>query len=329
MTAIKTAIIGTGAYAPEKVLTNKDLEKLVETSDEWIVERTGIRERHVAAEGEATSDMALKAAVRALEMASTRPEELDLVIVGTVTPDMPMPACAAFLQAKLGAKNAMAFDVSAACAGSIFGLSIGDMYVRAGTAKRVLVIGAELLTSIVDWQDRNTCVLFGDAAGAMVLGPSPDPARGILGHHLRTEGSLTDILCIRGGGSKLPLNQERLQQKLNKVSMNGREVYKFAVRALTESCKAVLEANGLAPSQVTHVIAHQANIRIIDAILERLEVPREKCWLNIDRYGNTSSASLPTTLDEANRAGRLKKGDLVLMMAIGAGMAYGSSVVRW
>lgn len=329
MTSIKTAIIGTGAYAPEKVLTNKDLEKLVETSDEWIVERTGIRERHLAAEGEVTSDMALKASVRALEMANTRPEELDLVIVGTVTPDMPFPACAAFLQHKLGAKNAMAFDLAAACAGSIFGLSVGDMYIRAGTAKRVLVLGTELLSSITDWQDRNTCILFGDAAGAMVLGPSQDPQRGILGHHLRTEGSLTDILCIKGGGTRFPLNEERLKQKMNKVFMNGREVYKFAVRALTESSKAVLEANGLTPAQVTHVIAHQANIRIIDAILERLEVPREKCWLNIEKYGNTSSASLPTTLDEANRAGRLEKGDIVLMMAIGAGMAYGSSVVRW
>jgi 3-oxoacyl-[acyl-carrier-protein] synthase-3 len=329
MTSIKTAIIGTGAYAPEKVLTNKDLEKMVETSDEWIVERTGIRERHVAADDEVTSDMALKASIRALEMASTRPEELDLIIVGTISGDLPMPACAAFLQHKLGARNAMAFDVSAACAGSIFGLSIGDMYVRAGTAKRVLVIGAELLTRIVDWKDRNTCVLFGDAAGAMVLGPSPDPAHGILGHHLRTEGSLTDILTIKGGGSRYPMNEERLKQGFNRIAMNGREVYKFAVRALTDSSKAVLEANGLTASQVTHVIAHQANIRIIDAILERLEVPREKCWLNIEKYGNTSSASMPTTLDEANRAGRLKKGDVVLMMAIGAGMAYGSSVVRW
>ena len=329
MTAIKTAIIGTGAYAPSKLLTNADLEKMVETSDEWIVERTGIRERHMAADDEVTSDMALKASIRALEMASTRPEELDLIILGTVTPDMPMPACAAFLQHKLGAKNAMAFDLGAACAGSIFGLSVGDMYVRAGTARRVLVLGAELLTRIVDWKDRNTCVLFGDAAGAMVLGPSPDPQHGILGHHLRTEGSLTDILLMKGGGSRYPMNEERLQQNLHKVWMNGREVYKFAVRALTDSSRAVLEANGLKPSQVDHVIAHQANIRIIDAILERLEVPRERCWLNIERFGNTSSASLPTTLDEANRAGRLKKGDIILMMAIGAGMAYGSSVVRW
>ncbi|HVE86135.1 MAG TPA: beta-ketoacyl-ACP synthase III [Myxococcales bacterium] len=325
----KTAIIGTGAYAPEKVLTNFDLEKLVETSDQWIVERTGIRERHLAADDEVTSDMALKASIRALEMASTRPEELDLVIVGTVTGDMPFPSCASFLQHKLGAKKAMAFDVGAACAGSIFGLSVGDMYIRAGTARRVLVVGAELLSRITDWKDRNTCVLFGDAAGAMVLGPSSDPQSGVIGHHLRTEGSLTDILMLKGGGSRYPMNEERLKQSFHKVFMNGREVYKFAVRALTEASRTVLEQNGLRPSQVDHVIAHQANLRIIDAILERLEVPRERCWLNIDRYGNTSSASLPTTLDEANRAGRLKKGDLILMMAIGAGMAYGASLVRW
>jgi len=329
VTVNKTAIIGTGAYAPEKVLTNFDLEKLVETSDQWIVERTGIRERHLAADDEVTSDMALKASVRALEMASTRPEELDLVIVGTVTGDMPFPSCASFLQHKLGAKKAMAFDVGAACAGSIFGLSVGDMYIRAGTARRVLVVGAELLSRITDWKDRNTCVLFGDAAGAMVLGPSSDPQSGVIGHHLRTEGSLTDILMLKGGGSRYPMNEERLKQSFHKVFMNGREVYKFAVRALTEASRTVLEQNGLRPSQVDHVIAHQANLRIIDAILERLEVPRERCWLNIDRYGNTSSASLPTTLDEANRAGRLKKGDLILMMAIGAGMAYGASLVRW
>jgi 3-oxoacyl-[acyl-carrier-protein] synthase-3 len=329
VTVNKTAIIGTGAYAPEKVLTNFDLEKLVETSDQWIVERTGIRERHLAADDEVTSDMALKASIRALEMASTRPEELDLVIVGTVTGDMPFPSCASFLQHKLGAKKAMAFDVGAACAGSIFGLSVGDMYIRAGTARRVLVVGAELLSRITDWKDRNTCVLFGDAAGAMVLGPSSDPQSGVIGHHLRTEGSLTDILMLKGGGSRYPMNEERLKQSFHKVFMNGREVYKFAVRALTEASRTVLEQNGLRPSQVDHVIAHQANLRIIDAILERLEVPRERCWLNIDRYGNTSSASLPTTLDEANRAGRLKKGDLILMMAIGAGMAYGASLVRW
>lgn len=325
----RAQIIGTGSYAPEKVLTNHDLEKLVATSDEWIVERTGIKQRHVAAEGEVTSDMALKASVRALELAQTRPEDLDLIVVGTISPDMPMPACAAFLAHKLGAKRAFAFDVSAACAGSLFGMSIAAQYIQSGTVKRALVVGVELLTRIIDWEDRNTCVLFGDAAGAMVLGPSADPSRGILSTHLRTDGAQTDILCIRGGGSKHPMNEEALRQKLHKVSMNGREVYKFAVRALTDAVQEGLTHNALTADSVTHVIAHQANIRIIDAVLERLSIPRERAWLNIDRYGNTSSASLPMTLDEANRAGRLKPNDTIAMMAIGAGMSWGSAVVRW
>lgn len=326
---LRTQIIGTGAYAPEKVLTNKDLERIVETSDEWIVERTGIRERRQAAEGEVTSDMAVKAAIRALEMAKTRPEELDMIIVGTISPDMPMPSCAVIVQAKLGAKKAFAFDLSAACAGSLYGMAIADQFIRTGAAKRILVIGVELLTRIVDWSDRNTCVLFGDAAGAMVLGPSSDSQRGILSCHLHSDGNLADILCIKGGGTKLPMNEEVLKQKLHKVSMNGKEVFKFAVRSLTDACNEGLAANGLKAEQVTHVIAHQANIRIIDAVLERVGLPIEKCWLNIAKYGNTSSASLPTTLDEANRAGKLAPGDVIAMMAIGAGMAWGSAVVRW
>ncbi len=325
----RTRIIGTGSYVPDKVLTNKDLEKLVDTTDEWIVERTGIRERRMAADGEVTSDMALKAALRALEMAGTKPEELGLIIVGTISPDMPMPSAAAFLQHKLGAKNAFAFDVSAACAGSLYGLSIADQYIQTGQVKRALVIGVELLTRIIDWEDRNTCVLFGDAAGAFVLGPSESEARGILSTHLHTEGALTDILCIRGGGSKHPMNEQALADKLHKVSMNGREVFKFAVRALSDAVNEGLRHNGVTSEQIDHVIAHQANIRIIDSVLDRLSVPKEKVWLNIDKYGNTSSASLPMTLDEANRAGRLKEGDLIAMMAIGAGMAWGSAVVRW
>ncbi len=326
---LRSQIIGTGSYAPEKVITNKDLEKLVETSDEWITERTGIKERRQASDDEASSDMAVKAAIRALEMARTQPEELDMIVVGTISPDMPMPACAAFVQAKLGAKKAFAFDVSAACAGSLYGMSIADQFIRTGTVKRALVIGVELLTRIVDWTDRNTCVLFGDGAGAMVLGPAEDADRGLLSTHLHTEGSLTDILCIRGGGSLHPMNDQVLKEKLHKVSMNGKEVFKFAVRALSDAVNEALRANGLTASQVDHVIAHQANIRIIDAVLSRLELPIEKCWLNIHRYGNTSSASLPITLDEANRAGRLKKGDVISMMAIGAGMSWGSAVVRW
>lgn len=325
----RAQIIGTGSYAPEKVMTNHDLAKIVETSDEWIFERTGIRQRHVAAEGEVSSDMALKAAIRALEMARTRPEDLDVIIVGTISPDLPMPACAAFLQHKLGAKKAFAFDVSAACAGSLFALSVGAQYIQSGSMKRVLVVGVELLTRFTDWEDRNTCVLFGDAAGAMVLGPTQEPDRGILSTHLHTDGSLTDILSIKGGGSKHPASAETVKQRQHFISMNGREVYKFAVRSLTDAVVEALDFNKLNADQLTHVCAHQANIRIIDAVLERLKVPREKAWLNIDRYGNTSSASLPMTLDEANRAGRLKAGDLVAMMAIGAGMSWGSGIVRW
>ncbi len=325
----RAQIIGTGSYAPEKVMTNADLAKLVETSDAWIVERTGIKERRVAAEDEVTSDMAVKAAIRALEMANTRADELDMIVVGTISPDMPMPACAAFVAHKLGAKKAFAFDVSAACAGSLFGMSIASQYIQTGAVKRALVIGVELLTRIIDWEDRNTCVLFGDAAGAMVLGPSADPNRGILSTHLHTEGALTDILCIKGGGSKHPMNAEALKQKLHKVSMNGREVFKFAVRSLTDAVNEALEYNKITAGEVTHLIAHQANLRIIDAVIDRLAIAREKAWLNIEKYGNTSSASLPMTLDEANRAGRLKPNDTIAMMAIGAGMSWGSALVRW
>jgi len=325
----RTAILGTGAYAPEKVLTNADLEKMVETSDAWITERTGIKERRIAAPGEVTSDMAVKAAIRALEMAHTRADELDLIVMGTVSPDMPMPSSAVAVQAKLGAKRAFAFDISAACAGSIYGMSIAEQNIRTATAKPALVIGAEQHSRLVDSTDRNTCVLFGDAAGAMVLGPSDDPARGILGIKLHADGDAANILTIPGGGSLHPQSPEVLQKKLNKVAMNGREVYKYAVRALPEAVLEALGAQGLTTADVTHLIGHQANLRIIESVCGRLGLPLEKCWVNIHRYGNTSSASLPTTLDEANRAGRLKPGDIIAMMAIGAGMAWGAGVVRW
>lgn len=325
----RTQIIGTGAYAPEKVVTNADLEKIVETSDAWITERTGIRERRVAADGEQTSDMAVKAAQRALEMAGVRAEDLDLIIVGTVTPDMPLPSCASFVQAKLGAKKAFAFDVLAACAGSLYAMSVADQFIRTGAVKRALIVGVELLTRIVDWEDRNSCVLFGDGAGAMVLAPSVDGERGILSTHLHTDGTLAGILNIPGGGSLHPQSKEVVEKKLHKVHMSGKDVYKVAVRALPEAALEALAHNGMTAKDVTHVIAHQANLRIIESVMDRLELPLERCWLNIDRYGNTSSASLPTTLDEANRAGRLKRGDVIAMMAIGAGMAWGSALVRW
>ncbi|QAY94583.1 3-oxoacyl-ACP synthase [Methylovirgula ligni] len=322
-------ILGTGAYAPSRILTNHDLEKIINTSDAWIVERTGIKQRHIAADGEVTSDMAVAAARKALEMAETTPAELDMIIVGTISPDMPMPSCAVFVQAKLGATRAFAFDLSAACAGSLYGLTIADQFIRSGRAKRVLVIGAELLSRLVDWEDRSSCVLFGDAAGAMVLGPTPDPERGLISTHLHSDGTAAGALMIPGGGSKHPQSEEVLAKRMNKIAMNGREVYKYATRALQDVILEALAANGLKPGAIDHVISHQANVRIVESVVDRLGIPREKCWLNIDRYGNTSSASLPISLDEANRAGRLKPGDLVAMMAIGAGMAWGSALLRW
>ncbi|RYZ40174.1 MAG: ketoacyl-ACP synthase III [Myxococcaceae bacterium] len=333
----RTQILGTGSYAPARVLTNQDLEQLVDTSDTWIRERTGIQERRQAAPDEATSDLAVQASRHALQMAGVAPEDLDLIVVGTVTPDMPMPSCAALVQAKLGARRAFAFDVSAACAGALYALSVADQFVRTGQVKRALVVGAELLTRAVDWSDRNTCVLFGDGAGAMVLGPGPASddgpdamaPRGILSTCLRTDGSLADMLCIPGGGSRTPVTADNVDANLHKLKMNGKEVFRFAVRALVESTQASLGAHGMNPGQVDHVIAHQANLRILEAVLQRLEIPREKCWLNLHKYGNTSSASLPMSLDEAQRSGRLKRGDVIAMMAIGAGMAWGSAVVRW
>ena len=326
---LRTRIVGTGAYAPEKVLTNVDLESMVETSDAWIRERTGIVERRIAAPEQASSDLATAAAERALENAGITADQLDLIIVATVTPDAPLPSCAAYVQAKLGAKNAFAFDLVAACAGSLYGLSVADQFIQTGKVKHALVIGVELLSRIVDWSDRNTCVLFGDAAGAMVLAPGNEGERGVLSTHLYLDGHAAGILHIPGGGSRMPASTEVLEQKLNKVHMNGREVYRFAVRALQDSVRTALDANGLTAADIDHVVAHQANLRIIEAVLTRLDIPLERCHLNLERYGNTSSASVPMTLDEANRAGSLKPGDVIAMMAIGAGMAWGSAIVRW
>ncbi len=325
---IRARILGTGHYAPEKVVTNDDLSKRIDTTDEWIYTRTGIRQRRVAAEGEQTSDMAAAAARAALEHAGKRPEDVDLLIVGTISGDMPMPSCATFVQAKLGTK-APSFDVSAACAGSIYGLSIADKFVQTGAAKCAVVIGVELLSRLLDWEDRTTCVLFGDAAGAMVVGPSEDDSRGILSTHLHADGKLTDILKIPGGGSVNPVDQTVLDQRLQFVKMNGREVYKVAVRSLAKVVQEALQANGVSVEDVDHVVPHQANIRIVDTVLERLKIPKEKAILNIDRFGNTSSASVPVTLDEGVRSGRIKSGDLVAMMAIGAGMTWGSTLMRW
>ncbi|PWB79828.1 MAG: 3-oxoacyl-ACP synthase [Methylocystaceae bacterium] len=326
---LRTVILGTGSYAPARVLTNSDLEKMVATNGPWIVSRTGIEERRIAEPGEATSDMAAAAARNALELAGVEAAELDLVIVGTVTGDTPTPSCAAFVQAKIGAANAFAFDVSAACAGSLYGLSIADQFIKTGKVRRALVIGAETLSRVVDWTNRETCVLFGDGAGAMVLGPGEDEGRGVLATKLRTDGAMTGILGIYGGGSLQPFSEEVLQSNRHKIKMRGREVYKVATRLLPEIVAETLGLAGLTARDVDHVIAHQANARIIESVLKGLDIPFEKCWMNIARFGNTSSASLPITLDEANRAGRLKRGDVISMMAIGAGMTWGGAVVRW
>jgi len=326
---MRSYVAGTGSFAPEKILTNADMEKLVETSDQWIVERTGIRERRVVAEGEATSDLAVRAARKACEMAGVDPKEIEAIIVGTITSDYPFPSCAAVIQAKLGNKKAFAFDLSAACAGSIYAISVGDRFVASGAVKNALVIGADALTRIVDWTDRNTAILFGDGAGAMVLKPTEDAKRGWGSVKLHTDGDQVPILFQPGGGSLAPISEKVVQEKSQYIRMNGREVFKFAVRALVDNSLEVLAAEGLQPSDVTYVIAHQANKRILDATLERLKIPPSKCWMNLEKYGNTSAASVPMTLDEANRAGWFKPGDVILTMAIGGGMAWGAGVLRW
>jgi 3-oxoacyl-[acyl-carrier-protein] synthase-3 len=327
----RSRIVGTGTYLPEKVVTNDDMVKIygVETSDAWIRERTGIGKRRIAAPGEATSDMATAASRKAMEMAGVEAKDLDMIVCGTVTPDMPFPAAAVLVQAKLGATRAACFDISAACAGSLYALSIADSFIKSGPAKSILVIGAELLTRIMDWRDRNTCVLFGDAAGAMILAPEKRDGHGVLSTHLYSDGRQANILNIPGGGSAKPFSAEVLEKREQYVKMNGREVYRTAVRVLESSSREALDRNGYKPSDVTHVIAHQANLRILEAVLKRLEIPLEKCHLNIEEVGNTSSASVPLTLDQANRKGALKPGDLVLMMAIGGGMAWGSALVKW
>jgi 3-oxoacyl-[acyl-carrier-protein] synthase-3 len=326
---MRSLVVGTGSYAPSKVVTNAELEKLVDTSDTWIQERTGIKERRVAAPEQASSDLALEAARKALEMAGLAAADVECIVVGTITPDFPFPSAAAVIQGKLGNKKAFAFDVSAACAGSLYALSVADRFVASGAVKNALVIGVDTLTRITNWKDRNTCILFGDGAGAMVLTATDDPKRGLAAIRLHTDGSLVDILKTPGGGSRDPISAEMVAAERQYVTMNGREVYKVAVRSLVESCNEVLAAEGLKNDDVTWVIAHQANKRILDATLDRLGIPASKCWMNLERYGNTSAASVPMTLDEANRAGWFKPGDVILMMAIGGGMAWGASILRW
>jgi 3-oxoacyl-[acyl-carrier-protein] synthase-3 len=326
---IRSRILGTGRAVPSKVLTNDDLSKMVDTSDAWIVERTGIRQRHILEPSRAASDLAADAGRSACAKAGVDPSTVDCIIVGTVTGDCPFPATATFVQKKLGAApNGCAFDLSAACAGFLYGVSIADAFIKAGQYKRVLVVGVEVLSRIIDWTDRSTCVLFGDAAGAVLMGPS-DGLSGMLSTHLFADGAQAEILWQPVGGSREPMTPEALAAKRQFVQMNGREVYKHAVRNMAAGAKIALDANALAPNDVSWVIAHQANIRILEGVSERVGIPMDRFFTNVDRYGNTSSASVPIALDEAVEQGKVKPGDILLFAALGGGLAWASGVARW
>jgi len=325
---LRARIVGTGSYLPEKVLTNHDLETMVDTSDQWIVERTGIRERRIAAPNEAASDLASAAAERALSAAGLRAADLDAILVATATPDMLFPSTACLVQARLGAARAWAFDLSAACTGFIYGLSAADQYVRSGAARTVLVVGAEVLSRIVDWTDRSTCILFGDGAGAVVLRAESGQS-GVLSTHLHADGSLWDFIHVPGGGSKHPPSPAVLAERLQFIRMKGSETFKVAVRAMEDVALEALKANGLAMSDIAWFIPHQANRRILEAVAMRLGLPAERLVMNVARVGNTSAASIPIALDETVREGRVATGDLLLLDAFGGGLTWGSALVRW
>ena len=325
---VRAKITGTGAAVPDRVLTNFELEKMVDTSDEWITARTGIRERRIAAPDEYTSTFATRAAEQALAMAGITAAELDMIIGATVTPDFPFPATACIVQNNLKASNAAAFDLGAACSGFIYGLSVVDKFIRTGTVKKALVIGAEVLSRVVDWQDRNTCLLFGDGAGAAVV-EGVEGDSGIIGSLIRSDGSYWELLYLPGVGSRRPAVQKTLDDREVFLRMQGNEVFKLAVRAMEDAALQVLADNNLVPGDIDLFIPHQANKRIIDAIGKRLGIPEEKVFVNLERYGNTSAASIPIALDEANRTGRIKQGDLVMFDAFGGGLTWGSMPVRW
>lgn len=322
------SIISVGSYVPEKVVTNADLERMVETSDEWITTRTGIKERRVAGESEFTADMAAQAALRAMERGNITPEQIDLIIVATITPDMMFPATACLVQQKLGARRAAAFDIEAACSGFIYAMEIGQQFIMSRTYETVLVIGAEKLSTIVDWKDRNTCVLFGDGAGAAILQHRPD-AHGLLTACMGAEGDKAELLCMPGGGSRCPATAESVAGGLHFLRMDGKETFKSAVTAMYTAGQEAMRRCEIDITQIKCVIPHQANRRIIDAVGERLGAKPEQVFVNLDRYGNTSAASVAIALDEAVQHGRIQRGDLVLLVVFGAGLTWAAAVIEW
>lgn len=323
-------IAGTGSYVPEKILTNDDLAQMVDTSDEWITTRTGIKERRIASDGEATSDLATHAARKALEQAGVSAEEVDLIIVATISPDTYFPATACYVQKKLAAKNAVCFDLSAACSGFLYAMTLARLFLSTRSCETALIVGAEKLSSMVNWEDRNTCVLFGDGAGAAVLKRNTGTeSRGVLSTYMGSDGTQTDILVVPGGGSACPITPENAEQRLNTISMMGRDVYRYAVTAMRNACDRVLEDAGLKPADIDMVIPHQANLRIIESIREKLNVPPEKMFVNLHKYGNTSAAAVAIALDEANRTGAIKRGDNIILVAFGAGLTWAAAAIHW
>ncbi|KPK01335.1 MAG: 3-oxoacyl-ACP synthase [Nitrospira bacterium SG8_35_4] len=325
---LKSRITGTGSYVPSAVITNADLEKKIDTSDEWIIERTGIRERRIARDSEAASDLGLKAAKRAMKDAGVKPADIDMVIVATMSGDMPMPSTASILQHKLGIHHAGAFDINAACSGFLYGLSVADNIVKSGASRKLLLVGVEVNSKFLDWKDRATCVLFGDGAGAVVMEPTRGKS-GILSTRLFSDGSMWDYVCLPGGGSKHPPSADTLRNGLHYIKMRGNETFKVAVRTLEKLVVQTLDENNIKPSELAMLIPHQANLRIISATAKRLKLPMSKVAVNLEKYGNTSSASIPMVLDEVVRAGKIKKGEYVLLEAFGGGLTWASALIRW
>ena len=326
---IRARLAGVGSAVPKKILSNADLEKIVETTDEWIVTRTGIRERRIVSEGEKFSELCTRASEGALKRAHVRPEDIDMILVGTISGDMPFPATACLVQNNLGAKRAAASDISAACVGFLYGLHLADGLIQSQKAENVLVVGGEILSRYVDWTDRSTCVLFGDGAGAVVLQATKGD-HGILGSRMKSNGALADFICMPGGGSDHPANDPKtLEQRLPFIRMKGNETFKVAVKAMADISAEVLTEQGFTRDDVRLFVPHQANERIIDAVAERLKFPADRVYTNVDRFGNTSAGSIPIALDECQQKGLLKSGDLVLLTAFGAGLVWGSVLLRW